>query len=414
MMKSVFISHESQDVAMAEAIADFLASNNIEPWISTRNIRPGRDYAQEITRAIKACDAMIIICSDTTKNSDHVKNEVCLAFSNKKKLIPYLCVNAKINESLEYYLATQHRVVSEGNRRHDYEQIMAALNDSETSGDLNIRRRGVPDYVWIAIAFVSIMAVVILYGDFNAPDEEVSHMEQHPVLSDNEESSQDLTSNDVAGNNEKIVAHMSADSNLGGRSQSSVTKTTITETTKESLENSFRKSLTETGYILRYLKSELQPVGDDIYVLDRGAYLSGTVKSLTYFIQTDDSFIPLVSEGHISESVFTLLTCPESAKGIIVHVIQHKYGFKTDTFDVPLDRLLASCMTAGFKSYVGIESVGSASVIASLVMVNEPDHYNHVMKVEIPFEVILTRNGVVSIDLNAYVPTGNVSDLYSD
>lgn len=413
MMKSVFISHESQDVAMAEAIADFLASNNIEPWISTRNIRPGRDYAQEITRAIKACDAMIIICSDTTKNSDHVKNEVCLAFSNKKKLIPYLCVNAKINESLEYYLATQHRVVSEGNRRHDYEQIMAALNDSETSGDLNIRRRGVPGYVWISIAFVSIAAAAILYSKFNISGGEVFIMEQRPVISENEDSSLDLTSNVVAGDNE-IITHPSVESNVDGRSQAVVTNTAKTEMTKEFLENSFRNSLTETGYILSYLKSELQPVGDDIHVLDRGTYSSGAVKSLTYFIQTEDSLIPLVSEGHIPESAFTLLTCPESAKGVIAHVIQHKYGFKTDTFEVPLDRLLASCMIAGFKPYVGIESVGSASVVASLVMVNEPDHYNHVMKVEIPFEVIRTRNGVVSIDLNAYVPTGNVSDLYSD
>ena len=47
-------------------------------------------------------------------------------------------------------------------------------------------------------------------------------------------------------------------------------------------------------------------------------------------------------------------------------------------------------------------------------MVNKPAGYNHVFKFVVPMPVLKDAKGSIDVTLNAYVPTHNVNNLYSD
>src|SRR5438874_387477 len=77
MAHDVFISHASQDKAIADNACASLEAHGIRCWIAPRDVQPGRSFAGEITRAIEASKAMVLIFSAHTKISDQTDNGHC-------------------------------------------------------------------------------------------------------------------------------------------------------------------------------------------------------------------------------------------------------------------------------------------------------------------------------------------------
>ena len=110
MQKKVFISYSSEDTDTAEKICSLLETEEIDCWIAPRDISPGAIYAEQISRALKGSEALVLICSSHTGKSVHVRNEVELAFSHGSTIIPFSLENAALGEALEYFLAASQRI----------------------------------------------------------------------------------------------------------------------------------------------------------------------------------------------------------------------------------------------------------------------------------------------------------------
>ena len=54
MPKVAFISHASEDAAIAAAISDYLENNGVSCWIAPRDVTPGREYSSEIVDGIES------------------------------------------------------------------------------------------------------------------------------------------------------------------------------------------------------------------------------------------------------------------------------------------------------------------------------------------------------------------------
>ena len=111
MEKLVFISYSTKDKEIAFQIVDHFESKGIGCYIAPRDIQPGGSYASKLTRAICDSKAIVLVASDAINSSEHVLNEIDLAFQrlpNNIKFKPLKIDDAMFTPSFSYYLSRQH------------------------------------------------------------------------------------------------------------------------------------------------------------------------------------------------------------------------------------------------------------------------------------------------------------------
>ncbi len=133
----VFLSHSSRDAAVAEEICEQLEKNGMQCFIAPRDIRPGKEYAEEIINGIDESAAMILLMSQNANSSPHVLREVEHAVSSNTPILVYKMEEVSLSKSMEYFLMT-HQWVS-AKSREDYADIVAFARDlaEEKNGERN-------------------------------------------------------------------------------------------------------------------------------------------------------------------------------------------------------------------------------------------------------------------------------------
>lgn len=106
---TAFISYSSRDKNIADNLCAKLESRGVRVWYAPRDVRG--PYASAIVEAIERCTHFVVILSQSSIRSQHVLNEVDLAFEalpNKIKFKPLRIDNAMFTPSFKYYLSRQH------------------------------------------------------------------------------------------------------------------------------------------------------------------------------------------------------------------------------------------------------------------------------------------------------------------
>ncbi len=83
MAHDVFLSHSAQNREVADAVCAALEKAAVRCWVAPRDVRPGRSFPGEITRAIQQSKVMLLIFSSHSNNSEQVLREVQLATESK-------------------------------------------------------------------------------------------------------------------------------------------------------------------------------------------------------------------------------------------------------------------------------------------------------------------------------------------
>ncbi len=108
MPRDVFISHSAQDKNIAEKICAALEQNGIPCWVAPRDVRPGKSFPGEITRAIQQTKVMLLIFSRHSNSSEQVLREVQLAVDCKVPIVRLRLEDIPLSDDLRYYLSTPH------------------------------------------------------------------------------------------------------------------------------------------------------------------------------------------------------------------------------------------------------------------------------------------------------------------
>ena len=108
MESKVFISHSSNDKAIADQICQHLESDGIKCWIAPRDLKPGSDWTEGIIQGINSCRLFVLVFSASANSSEHVRREVATAFSLGLAVIPFRTENINPSGSLGYFLGTVH------------------------------------------------------------------------------------------------------------------------------------------------------------------------------------------------------------------------------------------------------------------------------------------------------------------
>lgn len=107
-MYEVFISYSSKDKTIADAVVHTLEECGIKCWIAYRDAVPGVKYSESIIAAIRETKIFLLIFSENSKESRHVKNEINFATKVGSVMIPFRVEDVVPDDSLEYYLGATH------------------------------------------------------------------------------------------------------------------------------------------------------------------------------------------------------------------------------------------------------------------------------------------------------------------
>ncbi len=89
-MSDVFISHVEEDAEIALAIARGLNSADYSTWCYEEDSQPGVSYLKQIGEAVEGCQAVALVISRGSLESDQVTREVEFSHELRKPFIPVL------------------------------------------------------------------------------------------------------------------------------------------------------------------------------------------------------------------------------------------------------------------------------------------------------------------------------------
>jgi hypothetical protein len=133
----IFITYSSKDRKVAQTICSALEVRGLKCWISSRNVKPGQNFQEQIVKAIRAAKIMVLIFTDNANNSNEIKKELALASQNDLTVIPVRIEDVAPNEAFSYEFATRQWIDLfddwEKSIAHLVEIIGGALDESSSN-----------------------------------------------------------------------------------------------------------------------------------------------------------------------------------------------------------------------------------------------------------------------------------------
>ncbi|NET56356.1 MAG: TIR domain-containing protein [Symploca sp. SIO2E6] len=134
-MTQVFLSYATQDKAIMEKIRNSLRRESITVWTNLTDIQTGEDFGKAINRGIEQADNLVYLLSPESINSTYCQQELDLAVSLNKRIIPLLVKETEPNtipevlQQLQYIDLTDN--VKEEDYRLDESQLLKILQEDE-------------------------------------------------------------------------------------------------------------------------------------------------------------------------------------------------------------------------------------------------------------------------------------------
>lgn len=106
----VFLSYSTPDKNIADNLCNKLEGSGMRVWYAPRDVASS-DYATSIVNAIERCTHFVVILSGSSLQSEHVLNEINLAFQRLGKGVtfaPLKIDEEELGPAFRYYLSRQH------------------------------------------------------------------------------------------------------------------------------------------------------------------------------------------------------------------------------------------------------------------------------------------------------------------
>ena len=125
----VFLSHSSKNADISVAVCGYLENNGIKCWVAPRDIKPGSSYPEQIVKAIRNCHTFILLVSEHTNISEHVSNEIELAFDGTRLIIPFMFENIQLSDGQMYFLSRKQQINGHTCFDTGLEQLKTAVHE---------------------------------------------------------------------------------------------------------------------------------------------------------------------------------------------------------------------------------------------------------------------------------------------
>lgn len=109
-MAGVFLSYSRLDKEFADQLTHRLQERGIAMWLDRFDIRGGADWQATIRDAIVGSQALVLILSPNCAGSDNVADEISIAKSHKRPIVPVVFMTCEIPSAIELPLTRLQRI----------------------------------------------------------------------------------------------------------------------------------------------------------------------------------------------------------------------------------------------------------------------------------------------------------------
>jgi hypothetical protein len=145
MAHDVFISHSKRDRAVADAVRAALERRGLRCWNSPRTSRRGPEGAEEISRAIDECRAVVLLFSTNGAASLQVLGEVEQAIARDLPLVPVRIDEVAVSRVFSQYVSPDRWIEAIGSRREAGIDTLATSVASLLGRGASLPARRAPD-----------------------------------------------------------------------------------------------------------------------------------------------------------------------------------------------------------------------------------------------------------------------------
>ena len=121
---NIFISHSAQNEKLTKRLCEMLEANGHSCVLASMDSNSGN---QDISR----CEALLLILSDASNQSEHVLKEIEYAVSHCMPTLVYQIEDVRLNKSLEYFLMSNQWIV--GKDVDNYDKILEGIKNIESN-----------------------------------------------------------------------------------------------------------------------------------------------------------------------------------------------------------------------------------------------------------------------------------------
>jgi hypothetical protein len=133
----VFISYSSKDEALASKLVASLEAAGLDAWYTKREVLPGDNWAEKIANGLKESNAMVVLVTPDSLESDAVQSSISYALGDKsfsKRLIPVIVGESKDfpADKMPWIFKRLHTVnlSKDGQHEEQFKEIAQALKDA--------------------------------------------------------------------------------------------------------------------------------------------------------------------------------------------------------------------------------------------------------------------------------------------
>jgi hypothetical protein len=104
-MAHFFISYSRQDAEFVDRLIQALEQFGFTTWKDVKAITGGDIWKAAISKAVRECDAFLIVLSPQAASSENVSKELAVATKHDRRILPVMYQACKIPDKMEYDLA---------------------------------------------------------------------------------------------------------------------------------------------------------------------------------------------------------------------------------------------------------------------------------------------------------------------
>ncbi|NEO33296.1 MAG: TIR domain-containing protein [Symploca sp. SIO3C6] len=135
LMTEVLISYADENRAIMEKVRNSLRRESITVWTSRTDIQTGEDFSEAIKRGIEQTDNLVYLLSPNSVNSSYTQQELDLAVSLNKRIIPVLVYETEPKLIPEVLRELQYIDLTDNAKEEDYRlnesQLLRIINQEQ-------------------------------------------------------------------------------------------------------------------------------------------------------------------------------------------------------------------------------------------------------------------------------------------
>lgn len=171
-MADVFISYSRKDREPVRKLIAELNKQHISYWIDFKDIRKDTPYDDQIPNAIQACKIVVMLISENSLSSPHVKKELRCADTFQKPFILLMLEDVMLREAFVYHIDSCHRIDASQDWDAAMTEFMASL---ESCAGIKLRSRETD------LISAGIVCPLCRYADFAVYDDWLTRLKNNHI-----------------------------------------------------------------------------------------------------------------------------------------------------------------------------------------------------------------------------------------